>query len=133
AAAPLSFTKMEEREHVSAIHAGALVVVALREPREKCWGVLDAVSDAGVYLRAVDLRSFEEILQAAAQCEPLFGVGAFFFPMWRVERVALDTRSGTIPSLAEQFSERTGRRAEEIFYFEEETASIHEVDADAVS
>lgn len=122
----------EERESV--ICAGVLVVITLREPREKCWGVLDEVNGAGVYLRAVDLNSFDDILRAAAQREPLFGVGAFFFPMWRVERIALDTRSGTIPSLGEQFMERTGRHAEEIFRPEGRTLLLHGVDAaDSIS
>jgi hypothetical protein len=117
-----------EKETAGAIRAGALVVVTLREPREKCWGVLDEVNSAGVYLRAVDLNSFGEILRAAAQHEPLFGIGAYFFPTWRIERIARDTRSGTIPALAEQFMERTGRHAEEIFSLEE---SSFDHDADA--
>lgn len=122
------------KEIAGALRTGALVVVTLREPREKCWGVLDEVNGAGVNLRAVDLRSFEDVLRAAAQNEPLFGVGAFFFPMWRVERIALDTRSGTIPSLAEQFTERTGRRAEEIFRLEEASVLDHDMDAaDSIS
>jgi len=122
-------TKMIYEKQTARIEAGACVIVVLREPREKCWGVLDEINGAGVNLRAVDLRSFEDVLCAAAQGEPLFGVGAFFFPMWRVERIALDTRSGTIPSLAEQFTERTGRHAEEIFRLEETSALDHDMDA----
>lgn len=97
------------------VGAGALVVVNLREPREKCWGVLDAVTNAGVYLRAIDLQAFEDFVRAAQQGEPLFGIADLFFPLWRIERIARDASSGTIPSLAEQFAERAGQSAAKLF------------------
>ncbi len=123
----------ESKETRGGIRAGTLVVVTLREPREKCWGVLDAVTNAGVYLRAVDLQSFEEIVRASQRREPLFGIADLFFPLWRVERLARDAASGTIPSLAEQFTERTGHAATDIFDFEAGAASIMPDAADAVS
>lgn len=101
----------------SRIRAGALVVVTLRDPREKCWGILDSVTNAGVYLRGLDLQAFEDVMQAVRAGEAIFGINVIFFPLWRVERIALDTPSGTIPSLGEQFANRTGRAAEEIFHF----------------
>lgn len=104
-----------EEEVTSEIRTGALVVVTLREPREKCWGILDGVTGAGVYLRGLDLQAFEDTMRAARAGEAIFGIGEIFFPLWRVERIAGDTPSGTIPSLAEQFAHRTGFAAQELF------------------
>jgi len=105
----------EQENNVSGIRTGALVIATLRDPREKCWGVLDGVTAAGVYLRGLDLQAYEDVLRAAANGEALFGISDLFFPLWRVERIALDAPSGTIPSLAEQFTRRTGIRPEDIF------------------
>ena len=88
---------------------GATVLVVLHSPREKCWGLLDEINAAGVFLRGLDLNAFEDWIRAVAADEPFFGLNDLFFPMWRVERLSLDERSGEIPSLAEQFEARTGR------------------------
>ena len=37
------------------------------------------------------------------------GLPTLFFPMTRVERIALDEPSGPIPSLAEMFEQKVGR------------------------
>lgn len=103
------------RNDIRVVRGGELVIATLREPREKLWGVLDDITDAGVYLRGVDVGSFDELARAVAAGETVFGVTDVFFPLWRVERIARDSRSGTIPSLAEQFAARTGRGAAEVF------------------
>ena len=92
---------------------GAAVLVVLHSPREKCWGVLDEISAAGVFLRGLDLNAFEDWTRAVAADEPFIGLNDLFFPMWRVERLTLDESAGGIPSLAEQFEARTGRRLQE--------------------
>lgn len=91
------------------IKPGATVLVVLHSPREKCWGVLDEISAAGVFLRGIDLGSFEDWARAVAGGETFIGLADIFFPMWRVERLTRDERTGDIPSLAEQFESRTGR------------------------
>jgi hypothetical protein len=120
---------MEETS--SRIRAGALVVATLHEPREKYWGILDSVTGAGVYLRGLDLQTFEDVMRAVRSGEAVFGIGEVFFPLWRVERLALDTPSGTIPSLAEQFANRTGYAAEEIFHFSATLTGEDEITDDA--
>lgn len=97
------------------IGPGAPVVLILHSPREKCWGVLGEISAAGVFLRGLDLNAFDDWLRALVRDEPFMGVSDLFFPMWRVERVALDEPSGGVPSLAEQFEQRTGRKLEDFF------------------
>ncbi|MBC8032447.1 MAG: hypothetical protein H7Z16_20355 [Pyrinomonadaceae bacterium] len=102
------------QESSSGIQQGAAVLIVLHAPREKCWGILDEVSQAGVFLRGLDLNSFEEWLRAIVHEEPFVGLGDLFFPMWRVERISRDEAAGGIPSLREQVEQRTGRTVEEL-------------------
>ena len=95
------------------IERGAAVIIVLHSPREKCWGVLDRISAAGVFLRGLDLNAFDDWLRAVAHDEPFIGPTDLFFPLWRVERVALDEAAGGVSSLAEQFEQRTGRKLQE--------------------
>ncbi len=97
------------------IEPGAAVVIVLHSPREKCWGALDEISAAGVFLRGLDLNAFDDWTRAVAHDEPFIGLADIFFPMWRVERITRDERTGDIPSLAEQFEQRTGRSTQEFF------------------
>ncbi len=97
------------------IGPGAAVVLVLHSPREKCWGVLDEISAAGVFLRGLDLNAFDDWVRAVAHDEPFIGLGDLFFPMWRVERLSRDETAGGVPSLAEQFEQRTGRDLQEYF------------------
>jgi hypothetical protein len=93
---------------------GTAVLVVLHTPREKCWGVLDEINSAGVFLRGLDLNAFDDWLSALVHDEPFLGFGDLFFPMWRVERVAKDEAAGGVPSLCEQVEQRTGRTIEEL-------------------
>jgi hypothetical protein len=96
------------------LQGGAAVIVVLHSPREKCWGVLDKISAAGVFLRGVDLNAFDDWVGAVRNGEPFFGYADLFFPMWRIERLSRDESSGGIPSLEEQFAQRTGRDIREM-------------------
>ena len=95
------------------IKAGVTIVIVLHSPREKCWGVLDEISAAGVFLRGLDLNAFDDWAQSVAHDEPFMGPTDLFFPLWRVERVARDETAGGVPSLIEQFEQRTGRKLQE--------------------
>ena len=98
----------------SGMGSGSAVVIVLHTPREKCWGVLDEISQAGVFLRGLDLNAFDDWLSAVVHEEPFVGFGDLFFPMWRVERISRDEGSGGVPSLCEQVERRTGRTIEEL-------------------
>jgi len=76
--------------------------------------MLDEINQAGVFLRGLDLNSFDEWLRAIVHDEPFVGFGDLFFPLWRVERISRDESSGGIPSLREQVEQRTGRAVEEL-------------------
>lgn len=93
-----------------AIQAGAAVLIVLHSPREKCWGVLDEINAAGIFLRGLDLNAFDDWTRAVAHGEPFIGLTDMFMPMWRVERLTRDESSGGVPSMAEQFEQRTGRK-----------------------
>ena len=96
------------------IEPGAAIILVLHSPREKCWGILDEISAAGVFLRGLDLNAFDDWVQAVAHDEPFIGLTDLFFPMWRVERLTRDEAGGGVPSLVEQFEKRTGRRLDDI-------------------
>jgi hypothetical protein len=105
----------QTQNHSKGIEPGTAVVLVLHSPREKCWGVLDEIGAAGVFLRGLDLNSFDDWVRAVMHDEPFIGLGDLFFPMWRVERLSRDESAGGVPSLAEQFEQRTGRGLEEYF------------------
>lgn len=98
----------------SAIGRGAAVVIVLHTPREKYWGVLDEINQAGVFLRGLDLNAFDHWVSAVVHGEPVVGFGDLFFPLWRVERISKDEAAGGVPSLCEQVERRTGRTLEKL-------------------
>jgi hypothetical protein len=88
---------------------GQLVVVILRDPRERMWGRLVGLEGAGIALRGLDLRVWEEVLALARRGEAdQIALGTRFFPMHRVESFYLDEASSGVPSLASDFLQRTG-------------------------
>jgi hypothetical protein len=76
--------------------------------------MLDEITGAGVFLRGLDLNSFDDWISAVVHQEPFIGLGSMFFPMWRVERIAKDEASSQVPSLRQQAEQRTGRSFAEL-------------------
>ena len=101
---------MANKERTSSIDiaAGSPVVVYLHSPREKMWGVLRELNTAGVFIRGIDLNTFDDWVQMVIRGERNIGLTQTFLPMWRVERVSLDESLDDIPSLAAQFCARVG-------------------------
>ena len=88
----------------------SIVVVSLHSPKEKLWGELMDMTVAGVTLRAIDLNSFDDfVIQVLHPEGDRMGLPTLFFPMLRIERIALDEARGSIPSLAEVFEKKVGR------------------------
>lgn len=92
------------------IEPGCAVVIVLQNPREKIFGILDEANQMGIAVRSIDLDYFEEWIRAIKNDEPYLSMHDNFYPMWRVERMSRDEASGDIPSMSEQFEQRTGRR-----------------------
>lgn len=88
----------------------SIVIVSLHSPKEKLWGELLAISPAGITVRGIDLNSFDDFVRQVLDPEgDRMGLPTVFFPMSRVERIALDESRGSIPSLAQVFEQRVGR------------------------
>ena len=92
---------------------GAVVLATLNTPREKFWGVVLELTPAGLGVRGLDLNSFDDFARLVREGEPV-AASAVFFPMHRVERIELDARNGSIPSLAERFASKSGRDFAEV-------------------
>jgi hypothetical protein len=88
---------------------GSIVIVSLNSPKEKIWGRLLTLNPAGITIQGIDLNSFDDWLRRILDSQPsLVTLSTTFYPMHRIERVALDEPSGEIPSLAERFFTRIG-------------------------
>jgi hypothetical protein len=88
----------------------SIVVLSLHTPKERLWGELLDVSNAGATLRGIDLASFDDFVSQVLHPEgDRIGLPTLFFPMLRIERIALDEPRGSVPSLAEMFEKKVGR------------------------
>jgi len=87
----------------------SLIIVNLVNPKEKFFGVLTALSPAGITLRGINLDSFDDWLRQLAKGEePNLDLITMFAPLFRVERVFLDEPSGAIKSYGQRFEEVVG-------------------------
>jgi len=92
------------------MNPNSIVVISLHTPKEKIWGILLDVNPSGVTIRGIDLNSFDHFVNEINQLDAeRVGLPTVFFPMTRVERIALDEPSGSIPSMAEIFRRKIGR------------------------
>jgi methylmalonyl-CoA epimerase len=110
---------VEERSEAgggeSSIEPGSCVLVYLRDPSEKMWGVLRRLDPSGVVVEGVDLSSFDDwVAQIERDEETIVGPSVLFLPMSRVDKVLLDRSSGPLPSMAERFRARIGRTVQEV-------------------
>ena len=88
----------------------SIVIVSLHSPKEKLWGELLDINAAGITLRGIDLNSFDDFITQVLHPEgERVGLPTLFFPMGRLERIALDEPTGSIPSLTEVFERKVGR------------------------
>jgi len=89
--------------------SGQLVVVVLREPKERLWGRLLGLEASGLAIRGVELSPWEELLGLVKRGEAdQVALGTRFIPMHRIESLYLDEPSSGVGSLAEEFERRTG-------------------------
>jgi hypothetical protein len=99
---------------IEGFDVSSLVILNLVNPKEKFFGVLSALSPAGITVRAINLDSFEDWLrQIAREDEPNLGLITMFVPMFRVERIFLDEPSGAIKSYAQRFEDVVGMTLQE--------------------
>lgn len=92
------------------LRPGNPVVLHLREPKEKLWGLLVEIHPAGIVVRGLDLVVFDDWLRQEAKGEEaMLGPATAFYPMGRVVRLDLDETVGPVSSLADRFASETGR------------------------
>lgn len=97
------------------VGAGEYVVLYLHAPREKHWGRLLSMDAAGLWLRGIELDSFEAWARQQLSEEPAhLGLSTFFVPFLRVEKMVVDERTGPVPSMRERFETITGRDLDEV-------------------
>jgi hypothetical protein len=99
----------ERPRRASAIAVGDAVLLYLRDPHEKMWGVLRERDGSGVTVEGLDLQSFDAWTAQIERGDEGITPSLVFVPMARVERVLLDRGTPALPSLSEGFLVRTGR------------------------
>jgi hypothetical protein len=96
------------------MEVNSIVIVSLASPKEKVWGLLLALNSAGITVRGIQLEYFDDFIRQVIDSEEAsVGPTTIFYPMYRVERIAVDEPSGSIPSLAERFQKKIGLSIQE--------------------
>lgn len=99
-----------EPEESPALQPNSIILLSLHSPKEKIWGQLVSLHAAGVTVRGIDLNSFDDFIRQVLDPDgERVGLSTLFFPMQRVERIALDEPQGSIPSMAQRFEQKVGR------------------------
>ncbi|HEX9428029.1 MAG TPA: hypothetical protein VGA64_09595 [Candidatus Polarisedimenticolia bacterium] len=86
-----------------------VVIIYLKEPRERFWGLVRSLDGVGVLIQGVDLESFDSWVRQITEGGTTPQLSTVFFPLVRVEKILLDAASDAIPSLAEHFEKRVGK------------------------
>jgi hypothetical protein len=95
---------------IEGFEPNALVLVNLVNPKEKFFGVLRALSPAGITMRAMNLDTFDDwIHQLARDDEAEIEMVTMFVPLFRVERIFLDEPAGAVKSYSQRFEQVVGR------------------------
>ena len=89
---------------------GAAILLYLREPQEKMWGLLRRLDATGVIIEGLDLGSFDDWLAQIDHDgdDAISGPSVVFVPIGRVEKILLDRASGALPSLVQRAERRAG-------------------------
>ena len=114
------------------MEAGTLVLVHLVTPKEKYWGLLEALSPAGLTLRAwgrgdrprgrrplhdadvVHGTNYVVPPSGLPSADAELRVTTLFVPLHRVEKIFEDTRVGSVASYAERFFAIVGRDVRDV-------------------
>ncbi len=89
---------------------GEAVILYLQSPKEKVWGLLLQLHAAGVVLRCIELKAFDDWMrQEARGDEAYLGLTTVFYPMNRVERMERDEALGPLASYSGRFEQEVGR------------------------
>jgi hypothetical protein len=93
----------------SPFQPGAIVILYLREPRERVCGMMLHLDATGVSIRGMDLASFDDWLRARVAGGEGWTASRMFYPIGRVERMLMDEGSEEVPGLDARCVALTGR------------------------
>ena len=94
----------------------SVVIIYLKEPKERIWGILRSVSPTGLFVQGIDINSFDQWLNDFYGKEELIiNLSKIFFPMHRVEKILADEPAGSIPSLSQRFEAKMGKKLTDFF------------------
>jgi len=110
----------------SPFQPGAIVIVYLREPRERVCGMLLSLDAVGIALAGMDVGSFQDWLRARLTRSDEIAASHMFYPMARVERVLMDEGTVDVPGLDAQCVAVTGRTMRENLSDETRASSTQE-------
>ena len=97
------------------LRQGDAVILYLREPKEKVWGLMVSLGISGIVVRCIVLASFDDWMrQEARGDEPYLGLTTVFYPMNRVERMERDETLGPVISWSDRFLREVGRPVHEV-------------------
>jgi hypothetical protein len=95
---------------IEGFEPNALVIANLVNPKEKFFGVLRALSPAGITMRAMNLDSFDDWIHQLARAEDAeIEMVTMFVPLFRVERLFLDEPAGAVKSYSQRFEQVVGQ------------------------
>ncbi|HEX4825639.1 MAG TPA: methylmalonyl-CoA epimerase [Candidatus Polarisedimenticolaceae bacterium] len=103
-----------ESARARGVTPGEPVLLYLRDPHEKLWGILRERDASGITIEGFDLASFDSWTSQIERNEEGIVPSVLFVPMARVERVLLDRGTPALPSLSDGFARRTGRSVLEV-------------------
>jgi hypothetical protein len=87
----------------------SIIILNLVNPKEKFFGILNALSPAGVTMRGINLDAFDDwVRQLARKDEANLDLITMFVPLFRVERIFLDEPTGAIESYSQRFENIVG-------------------------
>jgi len=90
-------------------------VVYLNGPREKYWGILYRNTSVGIWLTGTDLSTVQDWLDRGGPADdPLPLLTTTFFPMHRVEKIALDEGTRSVASIRDALMARLGNAVAEL-------------------
>lgn len=106
---------------IEGFEPSSLILLNLVNPREKFFGVLAALSAAGVTVKAVNLDSFDDWIRQLArddEDERTIDLVTMFVPLFRVERIFLDEPAGAIRSFGQRFEDVVGMTVQQYLRLE---------------
>lgn len=93
-----------------ALAEGSGVILYLREPKEKVWGLLISLQPAGIVVRGLDLAAFDDWMRQEARGEEQnLSPTTLFYPMHRIEKMERDESVGPIEGYGDRFVREVGR------------------------